>query len=277
MTRKQAFLAVIDRFLAKNDFTTANKLQEILNEMPYVKWTESSIKDLVEQFMADHGRLPTSTDFGKSGLPAHPVVRHTCGLTAHNFMATFFPVFYEPELTKRQAMERAIEEAGVLTETAKKIKEVLDDYPLTKWNTELINDGIRQFYIENNRLPIKEDFKSTKTLPYMEIFCTYLSSTRIDWFKKHFPDEYKTYEKARNAKKKIISLQVFIDEYNRIKPITEKEFDEKRDATKIPRAAVVRRNNNCTCWADLISRCGLKVYEKQPYIPLIKKIKVVVI
>lgn len=277
MTRKQAFLAVIDRFLAKNDFTTANKLQEILNEMPYVKWTKSSIKDLVEQFMADHGRLPTSTDFGKNGMPAHAVVRHTCKLTAHNFMAKNFPTFYVPELTKRQAMEKAIIEAGADSEAGRKIREVYDEYPLTKWGTELINDGIRQFYIENRKLPSKEDFKAEKTLPYMEIFCTYLSSTRLTWFKKYFPTEYSGYLDDKDSSKKSASLNDFIAEYNRIKPMTEKEFNDKRDSQRICRAEIILRVNNFKKWSDLISVCGLEVYEKQPYIPLIKSIKVVVI
>lgn len=262
MTRKQAFLALIQHFLAKNDQITANKLQEILNEIPYVKWTESSIKDLVEQFMIDFSRLPTATDFGKKGLPSHPVVKHTCKLSVHDYMAKNFPDFYVPIITKRQAMERAINSAGVDSVAAQKIKEVLMDYPFTKWNTNMINDGIQQFYDDFGRLPSKEDFSKIRSLPYMEIFCTYFSSTRIAWFKEYFPKEYAKYLEDKENRKKSFTLIDFSDEYKRIRPLTEDEFDLKRNKSKICCSQVIMRKNGISKWSELLASCGLKKFEQ---------------
>ena len=109
MTRKQAILAAKEQFLPQNDTKAAERLEEIIKDMPFVKWTEDIIRDCIEQFMCDFGRLPTAADFGKNGLPSSEVVQYAFKISVHNWMTKNYPYFYQPGLTRKQALNKALE------------------------------------------------------------------------------------------------------------------------------------------------------------------------
>lgn len=255
MTRKQAFLAVIKAFLAKNDKLTADKLQEVMGLMPFVKWTEESIKDCIEQFMFDNGRVPTATDFGKMGLPPHPVIKNIFKMTLHTYIEKNFPEYYKPALTYRQALQRAI---GINpnSKCAKLIKDVLNEYPLTKWTATVINDGIENFIRENGRVPTKKDFAKEKTLPYIDLFRAKFDCTYLQWLKIYFEEEYNQYVNFNKKRSKSSSLEDFKAEFERVKPLSATDFNHRRNATKISCAEVIMRNNNISGWHQLLSVCG---------------------
>ena len=255
MTRKQAFLAVIKAFLAKNDKLTADKLQEVMGLMPFVKWTEESIKDCIEQFMFDNGRVPTATDFGKMGLPPHPVIKNIFKMTLHTYIEKNFPEYYKPALTYRQALQRAI---GINpnSKCAKLIKDVLNEYPLTKWTATVINDGIENFIRENGRVPTKKDFAKEKTLPYIDLFRAKFDCTYLQWLKIYFEEEYNQYVNFNKKRSKSSSLEDFKAEFDRVKPLSAADFNHRRNATKISCAEVIMRNNNISGWHQLLSVCG---------------------
>jgi len=88
MTRKQALHSVIE-ILTDDDLKT--KIAEILDDLPFTGWSEETIFDTLDQFVIDHGRNPTTTDFKKKGLPPHPVIKLRFGVTLKEFLAKHYP------------------------------------------------------------------------------------------------------------------------------------------------------------------------------------------
>ncbi|MBD5631882.1 MAG: hypothetical protein HDP34_01445 [Clostridia bacterium] len=259
MTRKQAILAAKEQFLAQNDTKAAERLEEIIDGMPFVKWTEDTVKDCVEQFMVDFGRLPTATDFGKNGLPAHAVVKYIFKIPLHEWMTVNFPNFYQPELTRRQTLCKAVE---VLQDRSaiEKIKEIISEYPKGDWTQENVNDGIEQFYNEHGHLPREKDY-ANGALPYIDIFRYKFNTTKTQWLKKYFNDIYCA-EKLTERIKKSSSLEDFKNEFERIKPVTQDDFDNRRDKDRICCTGFIMKRHNINGWHKLLKKCGLTAYEK---------------
>ena len=95
MTRKQAVckaLALLKHMEPSAEIEeTMEKLEEILCEMPFTRWSEETIHDTLKQFAAEHGRNPTATDLKRKGMPPHPVIKLRFGMTAKEFLHTFYP------------------------------------------------------------------------------------------------------------------------------------------------------------------------------------------
>ena len=81
MTRKQALSTAIEALNAAGQTQAAGILHTLSGELPFFSWSEEAIYDAVEQFILDHGRVPTTTDFKKRGLPPHTVIKRRFGVT----------------------------------------------------------------------------------------------------------------------------------------------------------------------------------------------------
>lgn len=88
MTRKQALHKALE---ALTDNDAKGKLRELLDELPLVNWTEKSIFDTIDQFIQDHDRPPTVTDFKKKGLPPHTVIKLRFGINLREFLDMYYP------------------------------------------------------------------------------------------------------------------------------------------------------------------------------------------
>ncbi|MCL2218103.1 MAG: hypothetical protein FWB91_13950 [Defluviitaleaceae bacterium] len=88
MTRKQALHKA---FEALTDEAAKKKIAEILADMPFTGWSESTIFDTINQFIIDHGRPPTTTDFKKKGLPPHTVIKLRFNMTLREFLNKHYP------------------------------------------------------------------------------------------------------------------------------------------------------------------------------------------
>ena len=263
MTRKQAIFKTILKIQAQKGQNEAlvAKLMEIANAMPFVKWSEGTVRDCVEQFMSDHGRLPTITDFKvKHGMPAHALFPYLFQMTAHEWMQENFPSFYKPAITIRQALGMAIEFAAEDDETVGKLRDILSEYPLTKWNEKNITDGLETFFDAHGHLPRKKDYQKEKYLPFIDIYRYRYKMRRNAWIELHCPALMQK-ERARDRTYKQSSLHDFAKEYERIKPFTEEEFNQKR-SKQICCAEVIMRYNEIKCWDELLANCQLKRYTK---------------
>lgn len=263
MTRKQAIFKVILKIQAqkgqKEDLVA--KLTEIADAMPFVKWSEGTVRDCVEQFMSDHGRLPTVTDFKvKGGMPAHALFPYLFKMTAHEWMVRNFPTHYKPSVTIRQALKMAIEVVKEDDEIVGKLRDILSEYPLTKWNEKNISDGLETFFDTYGHLPRSGDYQKEKYLPFVDIFRYRYKMRRNAWIELHCPALMQK-ERARGRTYKQSSLHDFAKEYERIKPFTEDEFNKKRDK-KICCAEVIMRYNKIKSWEEMLSICKLKRYTK---------------
>ena len=66
-------------------------IRGMISDLPLTGWTESTIFDSINQFIHDHGRTPTASDFRKKGLPPHPVIKLRFGITLREFLDTHYP------------------------------------------------------------------------------------------------------------------------------------------------------------------------------------------
>ena len=103
MTRKQALKQAI-RLLSRNpeNAEVIEKLQDIHDELPLIHWTDKSIRDYVEQFIADNHRVPTATDFKKAGMPPHPVIKQKYKVTLGEWLDENYPT-YKPTFEELKA------------------------------------------------------------------------------------------------------------------------------------------------------------------------------
>lgn len=102
MTRKQA-LAMAEQVLSeRGEDEAAAILHKLSGELPFYSWSEDAIRDAVEQFILDHGRVPTATDFKRRGLPPHTVIKKRFGITLQEWLELHYPTV-KPPLDELQA------------------------------------------------------------------------------------------------------------------------------------------------------------------------------
>ena len=262
MTRKQALLAVTAKLRGiKENECVADKLDEICRVMPFTEWDEQTIMDCIEQFMAVHNRLPSATDFSKKNeLPSHTVIKHRFGLGVRDFMSQYFPDYYKPSVTRKQALILAYNMLTNEPEARKKIEELIDEYPFCKWTPANILDGVSEFYRINGRLPYERELGKSINLPSYKHFAYKFGVSPTKWYRLFCNDLFIENEKNKHLFRRDY-LQEFRDEYLRVTPYSKDDFNRKRDGANCCLAEVVMKNTGVDSWRQLLEKCHLPVYE----------------
>lgn len=95
MTRKQAITKAIAALHQTGENTEAIRvLEELSGELPIIHWSDTALRDTVDQFIADTGRMPTATDFKKPGMPPYRVFMCNYGLTPTEWLQANYPEHY---------------------------------------------------------------------------------------------------------------------------------------------------------------------------------------
>ena len=107
MTRKQALSIAIKALseIGENEEAVAI-LRSISDELPMDHWTDAAIRDSVEQFILDHNRVPTATDFKKRGLPPHTVIKNRYGVALQAWLHENYPAVKSSEDEKRKQLTK---------------------------------------------------------------------------------------------------------------------------------------------------------------------------
>ena len=96
MTRNQAIsLAIQALSKQKRGREAIEVLQKLADDLPFVRWSDAGIRDAIDQYILDHGKVPTATDFKKGSLPPHTVVKKMYGKTLKEWMEENYPVSRE--------------------------------------------------------------------------------------------------------------------------------------------------------------------------------------
>ena len=110
LTRKQAISQAIQVLLEAGQHEEAIEiLQNISDELPLNRWSDRAIRDSIDQFILDHGRIPNVSDFKMHGLPPHPVIKNRYGVTLQTWLAENYPV----EPPDREALRIAVSETFI--------------------------------------------------------------------------------------------------------------------------------------------------------------------
>ena len=107
MTRKQAIYQAIQVLSASSgNEQTISLLQDIYDEIPLIHWSDKSIRDRIEQFIVDHGRIPTASDFRKKGMPPRTVIKQKYGITLAEWLSINYPKPQEKSEEKSEIITR---------------------------------------------------------------------------------------------------------------------------------------------------------------------------
>lgn len=95
MTRKQAISKAIKALQQAGENTEAIRvLEELSGELPIIHWSDTALRDTVDQFIADTGRMPAATDFKRPGMPPYRVFMCNYGLTPTEWLQANYPEHY---------------------------------------------------------------------------------------------------------------------------------------------------------------------------------------
>ncbi len=89
MTRKEALLIAIKN---QTNPDVIEKLQDIYDEEPSIRWSKKKILDAVEQFILDNNRLPYTKEMNSIAvLPPHSNIRYYFNMSCIEFFNAYFP------------------------------------------------------------------------------------------------------------------------------------------------------------------------------------------
>lgn len=104
MTRKQAIIKAITALQQTGENAEAIRiLEELSGELPIIHWSDTALRDTVDQFIADTGRVPTATDFKRPGMPPYRVFMCNYGLTPTEWLQANYPDHYP---SQQEMMDR---------------------------------------------------------------------------------------------------------------------------------------------------------------------------
>lgn len=107
MTRKQALALAIQALTEIGQTEASEILHTLSDELPLNRWSDAAIRDSVDQFILDHGRIPMVTDFKRRGLPPHTVIEHRYGVTLRQWLDENYPVVPPSEEETRKRINEA--------------------------------------------------------------------------------------------------------------------------------------------------------------------------
>lgn len=95
MTRKQALMRVckiLNTYEQTEEIAEIRvKVQEIIKELPFTAWSESTIFDTIDQWIIENDKIPSTRDLTKKGLPPVPVIKNRFKMLAREFLDTYYP------------------------------------------------------------------------------------------------------------------------------------------------------------------------------------------
>ena len=178
-------------------------------------------------------------------------------------------------MTRKQAVLQAIEQLDKDEENSsivEKLKEILEELPLSVWTQKSIIDTVETYAIElGNMLPLATDLTSKNGLPSSTVIFNKFVITSMDIFlKEYFPMFNKQCKKHSpyNDKEKEYFVNTFIENYIRIKNkfslkyIGSKTYDKYKEKNT-PHTATIIKNCNCKSYEDLLILCGFQKPKKE--------------
>ena len=175
-------------------------------------------------------------------------------------------------MTRKTALHKAIEQLKGIKgnkEIIEKLQDLADELPITHWTDKSIRDRVEQFAEENGRNPTASDFRKKGMPPHPVIKQKY-KITLSEWLNENYPTHRPTYEELKEKYTK-----EFVEEYERIKPKTQDQFNKERTCgTK--GWQTVASYYSVKSWKQLLNVLSLPPYSEEKGTKLNTTIKVCV-
>ena len=161
-------------------------------------------------------------------------------------------------MTRKQAIYQAIQalskEKGH-EEAISSLRDIYEELPLIHWTDKSIRDTVEQFIIDNGRNPTASDFRKKGMPPHPVIKQKY-KITLGEWLAQNYPTHAPRFEELKSK-----YTEDFVNEYIRIKPTSEGDFDKRRNRNTKTWITVAKYNNTTT-WRGLLNALSLPIYTK---------------
>lgn len=280
LTRKAAVFQAISLLEKEGNHEEEIRiLKKFSAGLPAVQWTKEVAADCIDNFLLEYGRLPTVTELAQNKeLPFHTSFKYLFGMPARKWLEKRYsstrdmpvdssaspvlpvsPASPVSSVLPKTSRKRALLSAyRVLDgEARERIKDMLDEYPITQWNDKNMADCIVTYYEKYRRVPAEEEMKRSDELPYIGVFKYRWKTTYLQWLKERLPVLYRLYCDERTQQRDY--ADEFVREYKRIRPKNEADFNRKRNRALCCGTERVKRALNVTRWAELLSACRLEV------------------
>ena len=168
-------------------------------------------------------------------------------------------------MTRKQALHRAIESLSQFpeyTEEVRLLEEISRELPLIHWSDRSIRDTVEQFILDNGRPPTASDFKKAGMPPHTVVQNKY-KMPLSQWLNENYPTPKPSAEEL-----KVEYTQAFLEDYHRIKPRSQYEFNQhKRPETR--GWQTVAAYHNTRSWRNLLKKLDLPLYfdMKRDHVP----------
>ena len=236
-------------------------LKGLATGLPILQWSEHVAQDCIDNFYLENNRLPTVTDLQKNvgELPAHPSFKYIFGITASQWLMRYGQDYKPPKTTRKQTLLLVLD--ILQGEERQRIKDMLDEYPLTKWNESNTIDCLVTFYQKYNRMPSEKEMEASEELPYYGIFKYKWKKTYLKWLEIYAPLLHKAFFDERVYQRDYIAD--FVSEYKRLLPRNEADFDRRRNQDVCCKASHIKMALNITRWTQLVKHCGLELFDAE--------------
>jgi len=66
-------------------------VEEVIGELPLTAWSEATIFDTINQWIFENGKIPSTRDLTRKGLPPIPVIKNRFKMNAKAFLNQYYP------------------------------------------------------------------------------------------------------------------------------------------------------------------------------------------
>lgn len=165
-------------------------------------------------------------------------------------------------MTRKQALYKSIELLSRDPENAEiieKLQECIYELPFAKWTEKAIFDACNQFIEENNRVPNARDFDSTG-LPSHPVIKNRFGLTIKEFREKYYLDGIVYYKSPYWRKTNKEWIEIFIEEYNRVKPTSAIQYNNLKDKDN-PTWSTICKMAGVNSWVELKRTLNLNTYK----------------
>ena len=173
-------------------------------------------------------------------------------------------------MTRKQALELAVQDLAGNEEAVQVLHTMIDELPLNRWTEAAIRDSVEQFILDNGRPPMRTDFKK-KCLPPHSVVKRRFGITLQEWLDQNYPTE-KTPLDELHAQ----ATRDFIREYLRIQPVSAEDYNARRTHPSRGWYSIAKYNHTRR-WRILLEKLKLPTYSNLSTPPSVSQLKVRVI
>ena len=129
---------------------------------------------------------------------------------------------------------------------------------ITRWTDSVIRDTVDQYTLDHGQMPNAKRFHDPGMPPPIAITRVYHMTVRE--FLEHFYPDTLPNQSDRITRQRQQQTTLFINEYQRIKPVSREDYDRQRKpGTRCGQTIMVY--NNLTSWSSLLLLLNLPKYQ----------------